>query len=151
LRERLPIDLMLYIGAIRVADVQYPTLPADGLSLEKFPEPTQNQQTIDGETFQVVHFQTTVIPLRSASLTLGPAALRLNVLNRRRTGGFNDQFFDDFFGTERRPVDVRSEPLTLNVLPLPDEGKPADFSGAVGTFNLQVNASPTELNAGDPI
>jgi oxygen tolerance protein BatD len=151
LHERVPVDLILYVGAIRVADIQYPTLPADGLSLDKFPEPSQQQQVIDGETFQVVHFQTTVIPLRSGSLTLGPAALRLNVLNRRRTQGFNDQFFDDFFGTERRPVDLRSDPLVLNVLPLPDAGKPADFSGAVGTFNMQVTASPTELNAGDPI
>jgi len=156
LHERLPIEVTLYVGATRVADVQYPTLAADGLSIEKFPEPIQQQEQLDGQTFQVLHFQTTITPLRAGNLALGPATLRLSVLNRRRSAGRNDPFFERFFGddpfsTERRPLDLRSDPFTLNVLPLPEEGKPVGFSGAVGSFTLQVAASPTELTAGDPI
>ena len=155
LHERLPIDITLYVGSIRVADVQYPTLSSDGLSIDKFGEPGQTQQTINGETFQVLHFQTSIIPLRAGSLPLN-AALQLSILNRRRGGGFNDPFFEHFFGddpfnTERRPYTLRSEPVTLTVLPLPDEGKPPAFSGAVGSFSMQVSAAPTELTAGDPI
>ena len=146
----------MYIGNVRVADVQYPTLQADGLSIDKFPEPSQQRQDVDGEIFQVVRFQTTVIPLRAGTLTLGPASVQLNLLSRRQGGTFNDPFFDRFFqndpfNTERRPMDVRSDPVTLTVLPLPEEGKPAGFSGAVGTFTMDVSAAPTELNAGDPI
>jgi tetratricopeptide (TPR) repeat protein len=156
LHERVPLDVTLYVGAIRVADVQYPTLAADGLSVDKFPEPSQRQQVIDGDTYQVVHFQTTVVPLRSGALTLGPADLQLNILTRRRNSLFNDPFFqhffeDDPFGGERRRMDLHSEPIRLNVLPLPEEGKPAPFSGAVGRFTLQVSAAPTEVTAGDPI
>jgi len=156
LHERVPVDVTLYVGPIRVADVQYPTLAADGLSVDKFPEPSQRQQVIDSETYQVVHFQTTVVPLRSGTLTLGPAGLQLNVLTRRRNSLFNDPFFQHFFegdpfGTERRRIDLHSEPIRLNVLPLPEEGKPAAFSGAVGRFTLQVSAAPTEVTAGDPI
>ena len=156
LHEPVPIDVRLYIGNVRVADVQYPTLQGDGLSIDKFPEPSQQRQDVDGEIFQVVRFQTTVIPLRAGTLTLGPASVQLNLLSRRQGGTFNDPFFDRFFqndpfNTERRPMDVRSDPVTLTVLPLPEEGKPAGFSGAVGTFKMDVSAAPTELNAGDPI
>ena len=155
LHEQIPIDVRLYVGNVRVADLQYPTLPGDGLSIDKFPEPSQQRQDVDGQIFQVVRFQTTVIPLRAGTLMLGPASVRLNVLTRRRGGSFGDPFFDQFFQNdpfaERRPTDVRSDPVTLTVLPLPEEGKPAGFSGAVGHFNMQVTASPTELNAGDPI
>jgi len=156
LHERLPLDVTLYVGSIRVADVQYPTVASEGLSLDKFAEPSQRQQVIDGEAFQVLHFQTTVIPLRAGTLTLGPANLQLNVLNRRRDQFSNDPFFerffqDDPFTTERRPLNLHSDPLTLTVLPLPEEGKPPGFSGAVGSFAMQVSAAPTELNAGDPI
>jgi tetratricopeptide (TPR) repeat protein len=156
LHERVPLDVTLYVGSIRVADLQYPTLDADGLSVDKFPEPSQRQQAIDGETFQVVHFQTTVVPLRTGTLTVGPASLQLNVLTQRRGSLFNDPFFqqffqDDPFSTERRRVELHSDPITLNVLPLPEEGKPAGFSGAVGRFTLQVSAAPTEVTAGDPI
>lgn len=154
LHEQIPVDVTLYVGAIQVADLQYPTLTGDGFSIDKFPEPTQRQQTIDGRTFRLVHFHTTIVPLRTSELSLA-ATLRLNVLSRRRSG-LNDPFFDQFFqggffGTERRPMDVRSDPLTLHVLPLPNDGKPADFSGAVGRFTLDVTAAPTQLNAGDPI
>jgi hypothetical protein len=156
LHERVPLDVTLYVGAIRVADLQYPTLAADGVSVDKFPEPSQHQQVIDGETYQVVHFQTTVVPLRSGALTLGPANLQLNVLSRRRNSLFNDPFFqnffqDDPFSTERRPMQLHSDPIVMTVLPLPEEGKPAGFSGAVGRFTLQVSAAPTEVTAGDPI
>jgi BatD DUF11 like domain len=156
LHQRLPLDLTLYVGPLRVADVQYPSLAADGLSLDKFPEPSQRQQVIDGETYQVVHFQTTVVPLRTGSLTIGPASLQLSLLSRRREGLSNDPFFqhffqDDPFSTQRRPLELHSDPVTLNVLPLPEEGKPAGFSGAVGSFTLQVSAAPTELTAGDPV
>jgi hypothetical protein len=149
--ERIPVDVTLSIGAVSVSDVQYPTLAGDAFSIDKFREPTQRQEASAGTTYQVVRFQTTVIPLRSGALTLGPATLRLNVVERRRLGGpFDDPFFDSFMGS-RRPLDVHSDPLTVTVLPLPDEGKPADFSGAVGSFTLEVAATPTEVTAGDPI
>jgi tetratricopeptide (TPR) repeat protein len=156
LHERVPLDVTLYVGSIRVANLQYPTLAADGLSVDKFPEPSQRQQVIDGETYQVVHFQTAVVPLRAGTLTIGPASLQLNVLTQRRNSLFNDPFFqhffqDDPFSTERRRMELHSDPITLNVLPLPEEGKPAGFSGAVGRFTLQVSAAPTEVTAGDPI
>ncbi len=156
LHEPLPVDLRLYVGNVRVSDLQYPTLAGDGLSIDKFPEPSQQRQDVNGETFQVVRFTTTVIPLRAGKLTLGPASVRLNVLSRRRGGGgggFNDPFFERFFqnDTERHPTEVRSDAVTLNVLPLPEEGKPSGFSGAVGSFALEVTAAPTELTAGDPI
>ncbi|HVM97178.1 MAG TPA: BatD family protein, partial [Candidatus Acidoferrales bacterium] len=150
LNERIAIDVNLYVGPVRVADVQNPpAVNTDGFSVDKWEDPTQHQETINGQTFQVVHFQTTLTPLRSGSSTIGPASVTLNVLERRRGGGMFD---DDFFGfSQRHQVTVKSDPLTLNVLPLPDEGKPANFGGAVGTFTLAVNASPTEVNAGDPV
>lgn len=160
LHERIPVDVKLYVGAARVSDVQYPTFLKDGLSVEPFAKPVQNRQAINGKTFTVLHFQTEVIPLRTGSLALGPATLQLNVLTRRQGGSsLSDPFFDrffqnDFFSTfssERRRLDLHSDPLTLTVLPLPEEGRPVNFSGAVGTFTLDVKAAPTELDAGDPI
>ena len=160
LHERVPVTVKLYIGAARVSDVQYPQFSKDGFSVEPFSEPTRQRQTLDGQTFTVLHFDTEVIPLRSGSLALGPASLQLNVLTRRRGGSpFSDPFFDrffqsDFFSTfssERRQLTLRSAPLTLSVQPLPEAGKPDTFSGAVGSFELDVTATPQDLSVGDPI
>lgn len=160
LHERVPVTVQLSIGAARVSDVQYPKFSKDGFSVEPFSEPTQQRQTRGGQTFTVLHFDTEVIPLRSGSLALGPASLQLNVLTRRRGGSpFSDPLFDrffqnDFFSTfssERRQLTLRSDPLTLSVQPLPEVGRPDNFSGAVGSFDLDVTAVPQEMSVGDPI
>jgi len=148
LHERIPIDVNLYVGSVRVGDLQFPNLSPEGISIDAFPQPTQSQQVVDGQNFQVVNFHTNAIPMRTGALTIAPAALRLSVYERSRRGA--DPFFDNFF-QQGRQVDLRTEPLTLNVLPLPEAGRPADFSGAVGSFMLRVQAAPTEVTAGDPI
>jgi len=153
LHERVALDIDLYIGNVRAGDLQFPTLSADGLAVDNWPQPTQRQQVIDGQSYQVVHFHTLATPLRAGTVLIGPASLRLNVYERNRgngRGGANDPFFDTFF-QQARQVDVRAEPIELTVLPLPENGRPADFSGAVGRFQMQVDAAPTEVVAGDPI
>ena len=146
LHERIPLRLELWVGNVRVSDLQYPAIPGDGVAIEKLPE--QPMQRREGG-FQVVQFATTLTPLRSGSLTVGPATMGLNLLVRGRGGG--DPFFGGIFGDSRRPLELHSEPLVLNVLPLPDAGRPADFSGAVGRFDLDVAAAPLALVVGDPV
>jgi hypothetical protein len=46
---------------------------------------------------------------------------------------------------------VQSQPLELKVLPLPEEGKPAQFYGLVGRYTIGASATPTQVNVGDPI
>ena len=40
---------------------------------------------------------------------------------------------------------------TITVKPLPEEGKPASFTGAVGKFNFEVKPSKTELKSGESL
>lgn len=152
-RERLPIRVKLMVGQVRVTDVQYPTVGGDGFAIDKLSEPDQRQeQTADG-TFQVLDFATVLTPLRSGTLTVGPAEMGLTMVVRNRGAGRGfDRFFSDpFFGGEQRRMEATSDPLTLTVLPLPEAGKPADFSGAVGTFDFEVKAAPLDVAAGDPV
>ncbi len=148
LGERLPLTLTLYVGAARVADLQYPAIPGDGFALEKLPEPTQGREQTPQGTFQLVRFATALTALRSGPLTVGPATMALSQIVRGRG---SDAFFQDFFGETRRPLELQSEALTLSVLPLPEADRPPDFSGAVGRFTFDVKAAPRELTAGDPV
>jgi tetratricopeptide (TPR) repeat protein len=147
LHERVPVMLTLRVGQVRVADLQYPQINGDGFSIEKLAEPSQRQEQVAGGAVQVVEFATTLTPLRAGTLSVGPAAMRLNVLQRERR---QDRFFG-FFSETRRATELRAEPLTLTVLPLPDAGRPASFSGAVGQFQWEVRAAPLDPRAGDPV
>ena len=77
---------------------------------------------------------------------MGPATVSVTTLSER-AGGHG--FF--FGGTVRQVREVASQSLVLDVQPLPENGKPADFSGAVGRFTLDVKAAPLQLAAGDPV
>lgn len=48
-----------------------------------------------------------------------------------------------------KDVKVRVRPLDLMVLPLPDAGRPDDYSGAVGAFDFDVRCSPRRVAPGD--
>jgi hypothetical protein len=39
----------------------------------------------------------------------------------------------------------------VHVLPLPDEGRPASFTGAIGKFTVEASAKPVKLTVGDPL
>ncbi len=57
------------------------------------------------------------------------------------------------YPTSSGPRNLRSaanvEPA--EILPVPMDGRPADFAGAVGLFAIEVTASPTSVRVGDPI
>jgi len=44
-----------------------------------------------------------------------------------------------------------STPLTIDIRPVPSAGQPASFSGAIGRFQVEVDANPKILRIGDPL
>jgi tetratricopeptide (TPR) repeat protein len=148
--ERIPLLLTLYVGNARIDDLHYPEFAAEGFVLDKWTEPTQSDEVVNGRRYRAVRFQTTLTPLRAGPLSLTPT-MEMALLRSRRRG---DPFFDNFFGdafAEREPFRAQADPVTLDVQPLPDVGKPASFTGAVGQFDFTLDARPAEVNVGDPI
>ena len=81
-------------------------------------------------------------PQKSGALDIEPLALEvtLDVPTDRR----------DWFGrimTASVNKNVSAGKRTMQVKPLPETGKPEDFSGAVGAFNFKVETSRQALNA----
>ena len=162
LYQKVPVRVILYVTDLTVTDIHFPELKQIGIDVGKLGRPKQYQQIMQGVRYQVVEFNMAVYPTRTGDLTLGPVNLECNIIVRTSSRGspgvrgpssiFDDDFFDAFFDRqEKRPVTLRSQEAVLHVLPLPEEGKPQNFSGAVGQFNFDVSASPLEVNAGDPI
>ena len=146
-RERLQLGVKLVVGAVRVTDLQYPQVPGNGFALEKFAEPAQRREQSPRGLVQVVDFHATLTPLKTGTLTVGPATMTMSLVTQgRRNRGFFGGFFE-----ETRPMQLQSTPLALTVLALPAAGRPADFTGAVGQFTMDVTAAPLDVAAGDPV
>ncbi len=122
---------------------------ADGLGYKFIPKLKPGTQLINGESFNVGVIQGAISATTTGTINFGPCILKTQLAVPNRGG---DAFFNDMFGrTQVREVPVTIDALPITVLPLPEEGRPADFSGAVGQWNLEVSAKPTEVAVGDPI
>ena len=69
---------------------------------------------------------------------------------------FDDGLFQSAIGsrlsiTAVRPIIADAVVEPINVKPIPTAGRPPDYRGAVGQFQIRVAAKPTKVNAGDPI
>ena len=65
---------------------------------------------------------------------------------------FNDDFFNGFFGRiEKKHISRKSKPHNVAIDHLPQQGRPADFSGAIGSFDFQVAATPQTVEVGEPV
>lgn len=120
----------------------------------------QTTQIIDGEQYIVADIRKIVLfPLKSGRLVIDPLELecvaQIKRQTRTRTG---DPFFDDFFNdsfmnSSYATVEksLKSNPLIISVKPLPEAGKPADFSGAVGNFSLLCEMDKTRLKTNEAV
>lgn len=158
--QRVPVTVRLYVAEVALNDLQYPRFDETGYRVEVFSEPRRYNQVIDGVRYEILEFQSVLYPTRTGELKIGPAKLAGYLLYRDENGGsrdhfgslFDDPFFSGFFGgTQKRPIEVASGPEVLNVREVPESGRPDNFSGAVGRFTFQADASPREVQAGDPI
>ena len=101
--------------------------------------------TFRNESFNAVDLKTVVLyPQKSGSLALDPFALELYV---QIPTGRRDFFGDPIMRSATKTV--KAGDLSINVRELPEEGKPLNFSGAVGDFELSVDASRTSLKANE--
>ncbi|WP_248724422.1 BatD family protein [Seonamhaeicola sp. ML3] len=99
--------------------------------------------TYKGEDYRLLILRKTVLyPQKTGKLKIEPLTLdvSLRVPTNRR----------DIFGSRimtgvNRTISAGSK--TINVKALPEAGKPIDFTGAVGVFDLDVVASKKELDA----
>lgn len=103
--------------------------------------------TYKGEDYRYVVLRKTVLyPQKTGKLNIEPLALDVTAevpTNRR----------DIFGGRLMKSVHktVTAGNRTINVKPLPDNGKPSNFSGAVGEFNFTVKTNRSELKAGEAL
>jgi hypothetical protein len=103
------------------------------------------KQIIDGETYNVALLSKYALyPLREGVLYIDSLAFRANVLSE-------DTFGSGFFRFSRPRQSTReSETIKVNVKKVPDKDKPLNFSGAVGSFEINSNLSSSDIRTGIP-
>ncbi len=156
--EVIPVELRFYFRAdCQFDNLQRPTFGGDGFTAAPLGEPEQTEQFIDDIPYNVVSFRSAVTPVKSGELVIPPAAMEGRMIAPGGPAGL-DPFFDQFFQNFPMPgfgraenIEASTDSRTLDVQPLPKEGRPENFSGAVGQFTMRAAAAPKSAGAGEPV
>ena len=100
--------------------------------------------------YTTVYRQFVLFPQQSGKLYIDPAQFQMTVGKPVQS----DDPFDAFFNGGSNVIEIKKSISTpkvaINVNPLP-AGKPADFSGGVGEFNISSSINNKELKTNDAI
>jgi oxygen tolerance protein BatD len=97
----------------------------------------------EGRPFSVFAIERSYLVERSGELTIPPPLLRFACATQFRDGAFTQAVATDW-----QLAFVQGQPLTVQVAPLPEEGRPPGFTGAVGRFTVSAEVAPRELEVG---
>ena len=150
---------------VKDASFDVPVFKSEGFYLEDVAEPdsayarteatihgvpvvvSETRGMIKGMEAAVISFSKILIPKRAGRVSLGSVTVSTDMaVGRVRT----NEIFNPV-RTRYERFSVTSEPLQLEVLPLPETGRPPEFYGLVGRYTIEAEATPTDVSVGDPI
>jgi len=151
LNEAITIEYKLYVGpSVNVSNFnpidnpKFADFWSQNIDIKQF---KIEQGRFKGQDYKFVVLRKSVLlPQKTGKLVIEPLVLDVvvNVPTNRR----------DFFGGRQYQSvhqKVAAGNRTINVKPLPEAGKPASFTGAVGEFEFDVTASKTALKSGESL
>jgi hypothetical protein len=97
-----------------------------------------------------------IFPTGTGTFEIDPGVFRVTVKKEERPSSLFDEFFDEsFFGgsffARREQRLLTARPLQIRVRPLPEQGKPADFSGMVGRFRMNSAVNKRAVKQNEPV
>jgi len=119
------------------------------LTFKQLGKPVEYQSVYKGQSYQVLEVRYALVSSREGIYGIRPSRMSMTVFQSGRKssrGLFDDPFFSFSSG---QPVTISSEPLELNALPLPQKGRPTDFSGLVGNYKIESHLEPSKIRAGE--
>lgn len=141
---------------------------AKDMDIPNPPRPTE--EVVNGVPYNVFIIRKTLLfPLQSGELELDPAEVDnqvhfVKIGGQRKRPAPNDPFgrdiFEDFFADdpyfgqteyEVVPYRIQSPVVKVQVKPLPAEGRPASFNGAVGHFSMNASLDKDQLSTDDAL
>jgi len=112
-------------------------------SVKQFSKERTYTRNINGVRFNVTQVDYLITPSFPGKFRIDPAVLIANVVV---SSGLSDSLF---FSSNTKPVRVVSNPVEIEVLPLPAYDGEGVFSGLIGEFDIKSDIDSTNLKAGE--
>jgi BatD DUF11 like domain len=157
--ESIPAEIQVGLRNGFAATNSLPKLNSGDFTLNNLSfQPERTAKVIDGKSFTLFTWHSLLAPIKPGTYSLNFAILATVRIRTQPRGDsmiddlLGDPFMQNLFGASiTKNITVTSPEAAFTVLPLPTEGRPADFGGAVGSFKISTDISSATNTAGDPL
>jgi len=158
--ESVPVEIQVGMRDGFVASINgLPKLNSNDFTLNNLShQPEHIPKAVDGKAFTVYTWHSILAAVKPGTYSLTfetPLTVRIRTRPQRDSmldDLLGDPFLQNIFGaTVPKNITVNSPEAAVAVLPLPEQGRPPDFGGAVGTFKISTDISSVKTTAGDPL
>ncbi len=139
--------------SVQIVNAQFERPDFEGFSVEELEERNSFRTTINGREYIVTELTFILVPLAAGEKTIDSATLEFGLVQRtrrRRSSGIDSFFGDSFFSRQEVKTRIlKTDPIPVEVRPLPPYEGPGRFSGLVGQFEIASEIDNIDLKAGD--
>jgi hypothetical protein len=143
---------------VQVAGTGQPKLaPSPGFWVEDFDIGNtlkQREEIYNGRKYVVADIKKSAyFPTSPGKKTIQSMVIPFDVraASRRRSNDIFDSFFDDPFFSRVVRKEVATRPVDIDVLPFPEQDKPASFNGLVGQFDMDVSVDKKSVKTNEAL
>ena len=156
--EVVPVEIRFYVDAhYGFSTMGPPHFGGEGILTDRFKDPEQSREDRNGTIYNVATFRTLFAAVKAGGLDLPATTLDIAVaVPEAIPAGIDPTLFSRLLGggsllVREQKMTLKSETIHCDVVPLPAEGRPKEFSGAIGEFRLEGSVTPERAAQGDPI
>jgi hypothetical protein len=144
-----PVELTATLVSSRsITEAAMGTLESPDFTAKELGAPTQRTEVINGAQHIIIDKKFQLTPHKAGIFSLGPIRIDLAVMLPRQPqqhrGFFDDSFFNDFFGNRTEVMHLQSNPLTINVQPLPSDN--VDIVGIFSAYRATLSSQEAAVN-----
>ena len=148
--EQVTVTYKLYSAIdLGLDDIDYPK--SVGFWQEDLSKPQStrfNRTSIKGVEYKVATlYKVALFPTKTGNLEISPMSVKVRVRKNNKRSIWEDPFFSNS-RTSRKLI--RTDVAKVSVKPYP-EGQPADFTGAVGDFNIRTWVDTSEVRVNEAV
>lgn len=151
--EPLVATIKLYskLNISGLENVDFPSF--EGFYKQEIETPPLRQlekENVNGEIYGTgVLKKYLLFPQKTGNIRIQP--FQVDCIVRKKVEGESRSLFDDFFGSFKNVrVSLASDPVQINVKPLPS-GQPGNFTGGVGSYQMNASMNKQSVKANEGV
>lgn len=152
--EQILLSVRFHTAVPLLGNAKWDPPERHGFLDEDLPPSPHYKIVKSGRTYYVSEIKLALFPVQAGKLRIGPTTIRCEVQEHMGVDPLAADFFQRFFSQGLMTTgsrELKTKAISIKARPLPKQGRPEGFSGAVGRFTLQAEIDKTAVKVGEAV